>query len=226
MGFLRNLSAGEILGQVYALKEIHGFSIPFNVVFMGMGEPLLNLREVQKAFTLLTHPQGLNLGAKRITISTSGLPRQMLAIASWPKHPKLAVSLNASEDVGRTALMPINQKHNITDLLRACHQYSQQTGDPITFEYVMMKGVNDHREDAKRLIRLLGPLKCKINLIPFNANPGLPFQEPEEHTLIQFQELLNRSRIQNTIRYSKGRDVGAACGQLVASGPKDTPLQV
>jgi 23S rRNA (adenine2503-C2)-methyltransferase len=214
MGFVRNLSPAEIVGQVYAIRADRAFEGPFNVVMMGMGEPLLNLANLIKSLELLTSERGFWLSPKRITVSTSGHVRNLLKLGELSRMPRIAVSLNATTDEQRDVLMPVNTRWNIEQLIDACKQLPIPPRDRITIEYVLIKDVNDSPADAKRLVRLLANLRCKVNLIPFNETEGLPYQQPDEHVIQSFRDTLERSRIRNTIRWSKGRDIGAACGQL------------
>lgn len=214
MGFIRNLSPGEIVGQAFTMMREQNLEGPFNVVMMGMGEPLLNLHNLTKTLDILIGDWGFGLSPKRITVSTSGHVRNLLKLGEYPRLPKIAVSLNASTDEQRDVLMPVNLKWNIAELIEACGRLPISPRDRITFEYVLMKDVNDTPADAKRLVRLLSNIRCKVNLIPFNETDGLDYKQPDEHSIMQFQQILNRSNILNTIRWSKGRDIGAACGQL------------
>ena len=220
MGFIRNLSPGEILAQVASIVQDQQLESPFNIVMMGMGEPLLNIRNLEKSLAILFSPIGFDLSPKRVIVSTSGHVTNMKRLAGLPKRPRLAVSLNATTDEQRNEIMPVNQQWPIADLLQACRDFPLGSRDRITFEYVVMRGFNDTRADAKRLVKLLEGIQSKVNLIPFNETPELPYREPEVETLNMFQEILNRSGLRNTIRWSKGRDIGAACGQLVVETEK------
>lgn len=214
MGFVRNLTPGEIVGQAYAIAEDQGFEGPYNIVMMGMGEPLLNLNNLWKALDVFTDPLGFDLSPKRITVSTSGHVRNLLKLGAHPKLPRIAVSLNASTDAQRDRLMPVNVKWNIAELIAACKSLPIAPRDRITFEYVLIKDVNDTPQDARRLARLLSRIRCKVNIIPFNETEGLSYRQPSLETIEGFRDILNRSQILNTVRWSKGRDIGAACGQL------------
>lgn len=214
MGFIRNLSPGEIVGQALTIAREQALEGPFNVVMMGMGEPLLNLANLTRALDIFTDEEGVALSPKRITVSTSGHVRNLLKLGEYPKLPRIAISLNATTDEQRNHLMPVNLKWNIEDLLAACKQLPIAPRDKLTFEYVLIRGVNDSQADAKRLVRLLAHLRCKVNLIPFNETEGLDYRQPELETIENFRATLCRSKILNTVRWSKGRDVGAACGQL------------
>lgn len=215
LGLIRNLTAGEILAQVLvALEENKDTLVPHtNIVFMGQGEPLLNYDAVLTACRILQDPAGVGIPAKRVTISTSGIVPGIERLALEGERPKLAISLNASNDEQRDALMPINRKYPLEVLLTACRKYPLRSWEYLMFEYVMLGGINDSLEDAKRVVRLVAPLKCKVNLIPWN--PGdLPYRESTEESIADFQKLLIERGIATFVRRSRGRDVMAACGQL------------
>ncbi len=213
----RNLTQGEILGQVRDIKN----RLPdperlTNLVFMGMGEPLANFEPLMGALAVITDGGvGLGFAAKRVTVSTAGLVPQMLAFGQRSRV-SLAVSLNAADEETRSRLMPINRVHPLGSLLAACRAYPLPPGRRITFEYILIKGVNDAPEDARRLARLLAPIRCKVNLIPFNPHAGSGFERPAEEAILAFQELLVRKHFTVIIRHSKGQDISAACGQLRA----------
>mgnify|MGYP000865017107 CR=1 FL=1 len=216
MGLERNLTAGEILGQVlYVLEDnqLRGGLQRVNLVFMGMGEPLLNLRNVLKATEILTDPEGVGLSPKRITLSTSGIIPRIAELAQAERRPKLAISLNASSDEARRQLMPITRKYKLADLLEACRQYPLRPWEKLTFEYVLLREVNDSDEDARRVVRLLSNLNCIVNLIALNPGPGIPFDTPTPERVACFQQIVRRS-MPCFIRKPRGRDVYAACGQL------------
>jgi 23S rRNA (adenine2503-C2)-methyltransferase len=215
LGLIRNLSAGEILAQVLLpLEEQKAKLAPqTNVVLMGQGEPLLNYDAVMAATRILLDPGGIGISPKHVTLSTSGIVPGIERLAQEKVRPKLAVSLNASNDAQRDALMPINRKYPLEMLLEACRNYPLRTWEHLTFEYVLLGGVNDAPEDARRVVRLLGNLKAKVNLIPWN--PGeLPYQEPSEERVEEFRQILAEKGVPAFVRYSRGRDVMAACGQL------------
>ena len=216
LGLIRNLSAGEILAQVLLpLEEQKAQLAPqTNVVLMGQGEPLLNFEPVMAAVRIMMDPEGLGISPKHVTLSTSGIVPGIERLAQEKIRPKLAISLSASNDEQRDALMPINKKYPLNVLLEACKNYPLRPWEHLTFEYVMLGGVNDSREDARRVVRLLAPLKrVKVNLIPWN--PGeLPYQEPSAERIEEFRRILNDKGIPAFVRYSRGRDVMAACGQL------------
>jgi 23S rRNA (adenine2503-C2)-methyltransferase len=213
----RNLSPGEILAQVRDVrKEIPDPEQLTNIVFMGMGEPLANLDNLLAALALITDSIiGLGFAAKRVTVSTAGLVPQMLEFGRRSRV-SLAVSLNAADNATRSRLMPINRTYPLEALLEACRSYPLPPGRRITFEYILIKGVNDAPEDARRLARLLHPIRCKVNLIPFNPHAGSGFERPAEQAILAFQEVLLRKHFTAIIRHSKGQDISAACGQLRA----------
>jgi 23S rRNA (adenine2503-C2)-methyltransferase len=216
LGLQRNLSAGEILGQVLALAKAHEIlpDTRLNLVFMGMGEPLLNLAQVMKAVHILADPQGFGIPLRRITISTSGIVPRISDMARDPRRPKLAVSLNASTEEQRTELMPINRKYPLRDLLRACRAYPLRPRELMTFEYVLLDGFNDTDADARRVGQLLRGMRAKVNLIPYNSGSELPYRASPLQRVLAFQQVLAESKIPAYIRISRGQDVGAACGQL------------
>jgi 23S rRNA (adenine2503-C2)-methyltransferase len=220
LGSKRNLTAGEILGQILTLTTVQGVShgSRLNIVFMGMGEPLLNLAPVMKAVRIMADPHGLALSLRRITISTSGITPRILDLAGEPMRPKLAVSLNASTDEQRTALMPLNRKYPLEALLQACRDYPLRSWEKLTFEYVLLGGVNDSDLDAARLADLVQGIRAKVNLIPYNPGPELPFRSSPLERVLAFQEVLAKRRIPAFIRISRGQDVRAACGQLTLEG--------
>jgi len=220
LGLQRNLSAGEILGQVLAVakaREIHP-GMRLNLVFMGMGEPLLNLAQVMKAVRILADPQGFGIPLRRITISTSGIVPRIAELARDPCRPKLAVSLNASTEQQRTELMPINRKYSLQELLRACRAYPLRPRELLTFEYVLLDGFNDSDADALRVGGLLRGIRAKVNLIPYNSGSELPYRPSPLERVLAFQQLLAESKIPAYIRISRGQDIGAACGQLRLEG--------
>jgi 23S rRNA (adenine2503-C2)-methyltransferase len=216
MGLERNLTAGEIVGQVLHIARENGLKPSggrMNIVMMGMGEPLLNLSNVLKATRLLTDPHGIGLSPKRITVSTSGIVPKIQELGQAEVRPKLAISLNASTEEQRRELMPITRKYHLADLMEACRSYPLRPWEKLTFEYVLLKGVNDSDADAKRVVRLISRLNCKVNLIALNPGPGIPFQTPEESRVATFQEIVRRA-VPCFIRKPRGRDIFAACGQL------------
>ncbi|MBN2493524.1 MAG: 23S rRNA (adenine(2503)-C(2))-methyltransferase RlmN [Deltaproteobacteria bacterium] len=223
MGLKRSLSAGEITGQLEAavrdLRGETGSARPVsNVVFMGMGEPLANLDAVVQAVRILIDPRGMDIGRRHVTVSTAGLPAAMEDFVH--RVPvRLAVSLNASTDEQRSRLMPVNRRHPIAELLRTCRNLPLQHNDRITFEYVLLGGVNDGLDDAERLAGLLEGLPAKVNLIPFNPCPGIPFEPPPPGRAEAFADRLAALHVTAMVRKSRGADLQAACGQLAARGP-------
>lgn len=216
MGLERSLTAGEIVGQVLVVAREHKLltrDTRLNVVMMGMGEPLLNLPNVVKATRLLVDPEGVGLSEKRITLSTAGIIPQIAELGREPVRPKLAISLNASTEEMRQRLMPITRKYHLKDLVEACRSYPLRPWEKLTFEYVLLKGVNDSDADARRVVRLLANLNCKVNLIALNPGPGIPFETPEAQQVDSFQSIVRRS-MPCFVRKPRGRDIYAACGQL------------
>jgi len=216
LGLIRNLTAGEILAQVLLpLEEHKGQLAPqTNIVLMGQGEPLLNFEAVMAAVRIMLDMKGLGISPKHMTLSTSGIVPGIERLAQEKVRPKLAISLNASNDEQRDALMPINKKYPLAVLMKACKDYPLRTWEHLTFEYVMLGGINDAAEDARRVVRLLAPLKSvKVNLIPWN--PGeLPYRESPPERIEEFRRILVDRGVPTFVRYSRGRDVMAACGQL------------
>jgi len=211
MGFIRNLSVGEIVDQILFISNNISEKIT-NVVYMGMGEPLLNYDNVIKSAIIINDKNGLNIGARKITISTSGIIPAIYKLAELKYQFKLAVSLNFPFDEKRTILMPINKKYKLNSLIKAMKYHNSITHKKITIEYVLMKNINDSEADAKQLIKILKDIHCKINLIPFNENQT-EFMRPTKDNILKFYKLINK-KIDSTIRWSKGEDENAACGQL------------
>lgn len=215
IGFKRNLKWFEIVEQAQALIRTTNVK-PTNIVLMGMGEPLLNLDEVLKAVKVINSNYGLRIGARRITISTAGIPEGILQIAQFPLQVRLAISLNATDDKTRSELMPVNKRYPLKTLLNAAREYVKITRRRLTFEYVLIQGVNNLPLDAQRLTKLLKNIPCKINLIPFNPFPGTKFQPPSEDDVKRFAQTLYPHLPAVTIRKSKGGSIQAGCGQLAA----------
>jgi 23S rRNA (adenine2503-C2)-methyltransferase len=216
MGLERNLTAGEITGQLLRIAADRGIeagSDRLNIVMMGQGEPLLNLPNVIKATRLLTDPAGAAISPRRITLSTSGIIPKIAELGREPVRPKLAISLNASTEEQRRELMPVTRKYPLKDLIEACRAYPLRPWEKLTFEYVLLKGVNDADADARRLARLLANLNAKVNLIALNPGPGIPFETPSPERVAAFQAIVRRS-VPCFIRKPRGLDVFAACGQL------------
>jgi len=216
MGLERNLTAGEIAGQVLRVAADRGVvanSDRLNVVLMGQGEPLLNLPNVLKATRLLTDPQGVAISPRRITLSTSGIIPKIEELGQAEVRPKLAVSLNASSEEQRRELMPITRKYHLKDLIAACRAYPLRPWEKLTFEYVLLRGVNDTDADARRVVKLLANLDAKVNLIALNPGPGIPYNTPAPERVASFQAIVRRS-LPCFLRRPRGLDVYAACGQL------------
>jgi 23S rRNA (adenine2503-C2)-methyltransferase len=216
-GFIRNLTAGEIVSQVRDIKKHIGSGPLSNIVMMGMGEPLANYANVVQAVRILTDRDfGLEFSTRRVTLSTAGLIPELLQLGK-DVTVNLAISLNATDNETRSSLMPINRKYPLADLLEACRHYPLAPRKRITFEYILIQGINDFPQDALRLTKLLRPIKAKINLIPFNEHPGSLFQRPDEKTILKFQDILIQHHYTAMVRNSKGQDISAACGQLRAT---------
>jgi 23S rRNA (adenine2503-C2)-methyltransferase len=216
MGIERNLTAGEIVGQVIAVSRDNGLlrdGSRLNIVMMGQGEPLLNLENVVKATRLLLDPEGGGLSPRRVTLSTAGIVPKIEELGREPVRPKLAVSLNASTEEMRQELMPITRKYHLKDLLAACRAYPLRPWEKLTFEYVLLKGVNDTDADARRVLKLLANLNCKVNLIALNPGPGIPYATPHAERVHSFQAIVRRA-LPCFIRKPRGLDIFAACGQL------------
>jgi len=254
LGLIRNLTAGEMVAQVLMplkeMKESAGsgqieirekapasesgrcmeeptrLAARTNVVLMGQGEPLLNFESVMGALGILLDPEGVGLSPKHVTLSTSGIVPGIERLGNEEVRPKLAISLNASCDEQRDALMPINKKYPLKALMEACRNYPLRNWEHLTFEYVMLGRVNDAPEDARRVVRLLGPLtRVKVNLIPWN--PGeLPYKESSADAIEEFRRILTEKGVPAFVRYSRGRDVMAACGQLALKEVQGAPLRI
>jgi 23S rRNA (adenine2503-C2)-methyltransferase len=228
LGLIRNLTPGEIVAQVLLPLEDHKAVLTpnTNVVLMGQGEPLLNFDPVMAALRILLDPKGAAISPKHATLSTSGIVPGIQRLAREEVRPHLAISLNASYDEQRNALMPINRKYPLATLMKACQEYPLRSWEYLMFEYVMLGGVNDSPADARRVVKLLAPLKAaKVNLIPWN--PGqLPYHESSVEDIDVFQKLLIERGIPTFVRHSRGRDVMAACGQLALNEISASPLAV
>lgn len=212
-GLTRNLSAGEILGQIIAAEELCGERVD-NLVFMGMGEPLANLDNVLPALERILDPLALGIGARHITISTSGNVPGLRRLAAWGKPLRLAVSLHGASDAVREQIMPVNRKWPLGELLPALDAWARSSKHMITLEYILISGVNDMLAEAEQLADIAQRLNAKVNLIPYNTVEGLPWQRPTEAHCRQFCRALIARRIPVTMRYEKGHDINAACGQL------------
>jgi 23S rRNA (adenine2503-C2)-methyltransferase len=217
MGLLRNLTVGEILGQVAALAHAGRVDLAgVRLVFMGMGEPLNNYEPVLRAFRILVDPRAFALQPRRVTLSTAGLVPGIERLGREGPRPRLAVSLAAPNDVLRNRLMPINRKWNLEALLAACRAFPLGTRERITFEYVLLEGVNDSVRDAEAVARLMHGLRAKVNVIPYNEAGIEGFRTPSAGVAARFRDTLLGRGIPASIRWSRGRDIGAACGQLVS----------
>lgn len=215
MGLIRNLTAGEIAGQVRVLAHETGLANQtFNIVLMGMGEPLHNYDAVMKALRILADDEGLAVHPRRVTLSTVGVVPAMARLAEEPLMPNLAISLHATTESQRDRLVPINRKYDIEELIEACRQMPVRRRGKITFEYVMLAGENDTPDDARRLVGLLAGLKAKVNLLPLNEATGIPFHRPDDSVVNRFAKILAESGVTVSVRKSRGRDIRAACGQL------------
>jgi 23S rRNA (adenine2503-C2)-methyltransferase len=211
----RNLSPGEIMGQILSLQADRRTATKrLNIVIMGMGEPLNNYDNVMNAIRLMTDERGMSLSPRRITLSTSGIVPGIRRLAGEPVIPNLAISLNATTDEVRDRLMPVNRKWNLAALLEACRDFPLEQRRRITFEYILIKDINDSRDDALRLVRLLHGLKKKINLIPLNADPWIALEPPGQDRVLAFQQILVDRHITAIIRTPRGNDISAACGML------------
>ena len=226
-GLHRSLTTGEIVGQVLRLRADQGWlSRPVNVVFMGQGEPLDNIDAIIPAIKALQDPAGPGLSWRRITVSTVGIVSAIQRLSEMGNsRPRLAVSLNASTDEVRSEIMPINRKWPIEVLISALRDVSWRKGERVTFEYVMLSGINDGADDARRLGNLLRDLPAKVNLIPWNSLPMLPYRRPSAESVERFRVLARETGLDVLVRYSRGADIAAACGQLHTSEvalPPDT----
>ena len=231
LGLTRNLGAGEIVDQVYRAQELLAREEPgrriTNIVYMGMGEPLHNFAAVEASLRILTSDLGANLSYRRITVSTVGLVPGIRKLAAIEPRPNLAVSLNASSDAVRDRIMPINRRYPIAELLAALRAYPLEKRRRITFEYVLLAGVNDSDADAERLAALLRGMRCKVNIIPWNPHPGAPFARPTDSEIARFQARAKSLGLPTYLRTPRGDDIAAACGQLAnmaeGSAPQATP---
>ena len=219
MGLVRNLTAGEIAGQVRVLANAtHMLDHPFNIVLMGMGEPLHNYDPTMKALRILHSEHGLAVSPRRVTLSTVGIVPGLQRLAKERLMPNLAISLHATTDEQRSELVPPNRKYPLAEILETCRRFPLKRRSRITFEYVMLDGVNDTPEDARRLARLLSGIKAKVNLIPLNPAPGIPFERPSDERIDRFAQILADRHFTVSVRKSRGQDIRAACGQLIVEG--------
>jgi 23S rRNA (adenine2503-C2)-methyltransferase len=214
-GWDANLNAGRIVEQVWRLSRLEGVGRITNVVFMGMGEPLSNFQAVTRAIRTLTAPWGLGISARKITISTVGLPKAIEKLAAEFDLPvTLALSLHAPNDALRRELIPWAEYTTVPELLAACQKWFDKTGREITLEYILLGGVNDRREHARELAAVARTLRANVNLIRYNEVKGMPFARPEDPDVLAFQSILRDAGVNTHIRASRGRDIAAACGQL------------
>jgi 23S rRNA (adenine2503-C2)-methyltransferase len=222
MGIIRNLSAAEIVGQVVAMLNHHAHpqGRPVNLVFMGMGEPLHNFDHLMAAFETLTDAEGLAIPPRRITVSTSGLVTGIDRLGTYARRPRLALSLNGTTDERRSQTMPVNRVWNLAALAASLERFPLQSGERITLEYVLLKGVTDGLEDARRLVAFARHFPAKVNLIPFNPHEGSGFEPPDETRVSALCRLLAEAGLPVSVRRSRGQDVSGACGQLVREGQK------
>ena len=226
MNRARNLTAGEIVGQVRRLAHTRELAeTGFNVVFMGMGEPLHNYDATMKALRILTAESGFAMPPRRITLSTVGVPAGLSRLAKEAVIPNLAVSLHAATEDLREQLVPVNHAYGLTDVIAACREFPVDRHRRITFEYVMLASVNDSVSDAYRLAALLRGIHAKINLIPLNEAPGIPFQRPSDARVDRFARTLAHQGATVSVRKSRGRDIRAACGQLIVESGAASPAQ-
>jgi 23S rRNA (adenine2503-C2)-methyltransferase len=221
LGVKRSMTAGEIISQVVlVLNEVYGQGEEpphgVNLVFMGMGEAFLNYNEVMKSIRIMADEKGLGISPKRVTVSTSGIIPRIYDFAREPIRPRLAISLSATTEEQRTRLMPINNKYTLAELMKACREYPLGDREQLTFEYVMLEGVNDSDEDARRLVKLLNGIRAKVNLIPHNPAPELPYHASSMDRILSFQKILVDKDVPAFIRRPRGQDISAACGQLAA----------
>jgi 23S rRNA (adenine2503-C2)-methyltransferase len=221
MGIERNLTAGEIVGQVRVLaRELGALDDRFTIVLMGMGEPLHNYDQTMKALRMLADEHGLAVSPRRVTLSTVGVLPALERLATEPLMPNLAISLHATTEAQRDLLVPINRKYSIEALLDACRRFPLKRRERITFEYVMLKDVNDTPDDARRLVRLLHGIRAKVNLLPLNEAAGIPFERPSEGAVNRFAKILADRGLTVSVRKSRGRDIRAACGQLITESSR------
>ncbi len=217
MGWKRDLMVSEILNQILAVREtLTDKTSITNIVLMGMGEPLINYKNTLKAIELMTNPDAFKFSSRRVTLSTVGLLPELEQLSKEKISFRLAISLNASDEEVRSHLMPINRRYPLKKVLEACRNFPLRPRTRITFEYVLVEGFNDSPQDAKRLLKILKGIPSKVNLIPLNEAPGIPFKRPSEEKTKQFQEILMEGGLTAIIRASKGAEISAACGQLQA----------
>ena len=217
LGWKRDLTTSEILNQILAVKKtLPGKASITNIVLMGMGEPLANYENTLKALALMVHPDAFKFSSRRITLSTVGLLPQLEQLSKEKISFCLAISLNASDEETRSYLMPVNRRYPLNKILRLCKNFPLRPRSRITFEYVLVEGINDSPQDAKRLIRILRGIPSKVNLIPLNEALEIPFKKPSDEAVKRFQEILMEGGLTAIVRTSKGWEISAACGQLQA----------
>jgi len=218
-GFRRNLKPSEIVNQILAAKKsLEEDQSITNIVLMGMGEPLANYENTLKAIQLMTHSDAFKFSSRRVTLSTVGLLPELERLSIQRAPFRLAISLNATDDETRSRLMPINRRYPLKKLLDLCRRFPLRPRERITFEYVLLKGINDSIQDARRMVKLLGGIPSKVNLIPLNEAPGILYKRPSDEQVREFQEILMASGLTAIVRSSKGQEISAACGQLQAEG--------
>ena len=213
-GFFRNLSMGEIVSQVLLARDVSPDKKLTNIVFMGIGEPFDNYRELLKTVRTLNSKNAFGIGARKITISTCGIIPKIEALGDEGLQVELSVSLHGATDTVRGAIMPVNTAYPVKALIDACKKYVKKTKRAITFEYILIKGINASEKEARDLAKLLRGMLCKVNLIPYNPIEEFPHQQPSYEEIVRFQQILQDSGVKTTVRFSRGRDIAAACGQL------------
>jgi len=221
-GVKRNLTAAEIVDQVLHVQELSGERVS-NIVVMGMGEPLANYDNVLRALRILNAPWALGIGARKITVSTVGLAPQIRRLADDPLQIRLAISLHGATDDVRQQIMPVNKKHPLNELIEACEYYHLTKGRLLTFEFILIEGVNDSLDQAHKLAALAARLRAKVNLIPYNPVAGLPWRRPDRARCKAFQRVLQQRGVTATLRTEKGTDINAACGQLRLQTERSRP---
>ena len=223
MGIDRNLSAGEIVAQVRVLaRELGMLEARFNVVLMGMGEPLHNYDATMRALRILGDEHGMAISPRRVTLSTVGVLPALEKLATEPFMPNLAISLHSTTEDQRDMLVPINRKYGLKELLDACRRFPVKRRERITFEYVLLEDVNDTPDDARRLVRLLSGIRAKVNLLPLNEAAGIPYERPSDDRVNRFAQILAERGVTVSVRKSRGRDIRAACGQLITETSRTT----
>lgn len=229
MGFTRNLTPSEIVNQVCAVgdflrnepkSKLIGPDRVTNLVFMGMGEPLNNLENLIKSISILTEQRGLDMTNRRITVSTCGIAHKLTELGEQT-DVNLAISLHAVDDKTRDSLMPVNHRYPLDELLQACRDFPMPKRKRIMFEYILLKGINDSDDEARELSRILRDIPCKVNLLPYNESPGLPFKSPSRNRVFAFQKIIRDAGYSVFIRTSRGEDISAACGQLAKQKQKE-----